>query len=440
MKSLFNDSGVWVLPKKGTIGGKAQNLFDNSGTILRDGFSVPRSLAIPFEYLLESGNPAEFVLDQIDFYFPDWLMMCVRSSAPDEDNNGRMPGLYISENLWKPDGDYALVLIDRVLRSYDNLAAKTRRLHLGFDEKGMGLLIQEPVTRTPGVFDAYTVGSFGNIGDRALLSIADPEDGMNAMNEKPLAQYRVGIDGKIAKATLSSQYAELAERLMSLAQNLTAIPEKGWEIEFAENNAGVHILQTTPVHKSGPIKIPNNIKSIFEPIAVLGTGEAETDGILYAPPLFNLDDLIKFDAANKNYCLVTTHSNIASNRPEENILNYLTNPKAIIDIKDGFFYGHPFAIHIQQYLREGRVALAGKFTDIFEEVLLEEWERGARLLDRSMRPLGLMYSPTRLVVIADEFKEFGLVGLADGKVYDFEPVGIRDRERLTKIISDIPPP
>ena len=160
MKIDFIEKDNWILPIKGNLGNKAKNLLENSQIIKECDFKIPRSLVIPYEYLQTSKNPEEFTLRQIDKYFPDWKKILVRSNAPDEDLNFRVPGLYISEYIYYKDREYALVLINDVIESYNNHKPKLIRKQLGLEERAMCILAQENISNTEEIFDVNYSGFF----------------------------------------------------------------------------------------------------------------------------------------------------------------------------------------------------------------------------------------------------------------------------------------
>ncbi len=421
MELGFTEKDEWILPNQGTLGNKAKNLLDNSPAIKAHDFKIPHSLVIPFEYLRAVDDPEQFTLEQIDKYFPGWLRVAVRSNAPDEDKNARIPGQYVSEYIWHKDRWYAKSLINNVLESYDMPSARLRRKQLGLKNLGMCLLIQDIISNTPGKFDAFYVGVFSDIGESALLSFGNPSSGLEAMMQKSLEEYWVDSNGYTEEAE-SKGLEELAPRLRKLADCLPLIEGKGWEIEFAGNRDGDYVLQTTPIFKSKRLDIPDSVENIFDCIAVVGTGKVITEGILYAPFHPSIEELVKFDTTHQNYCLVTAHSNIVPHGTSRHILNYLANPAAIIDIKDVFFEDHPYSIHIKQYMREGRVALAGKFNNEFSNALVGDEEYHLRRSWDNKRYREVIYSPTKLFVKANEMSQKGSIALADGKIHDFVPI------------------
>jgi len=416
MEINFTEENEWILPIEGIRGNKSSNLRSNTDAIKKVDLMVPRSLVIPHEYLRAVENPGNFTLDQIEKYFSNWIRMFVRSDSPDEDMNSRFPGQYVSEHLWHEDRDYWEGFIDNVLESYNKPSAKMRRKQSGLGELGMGLLIQVPVSNTLGEFDASYSGAFSDIGELALLNFTDPTKGLDAMQTSPLKKYWVDVKGVIQEEHTEKE-ANIAQRLRSLTESLPYIEGKGWEIEFVRNQDGTYVVQTTPVVKRERVVIPEDVENIFDSIAVVGTGEVITDGILYVPPTADLDELLRFDLNNSNYCLVTIHNNIALGN-KINILEYLTNATAIIDV-GRHWPGRPYAPHVEQHMREGRVALAGTFNNEFRHMLVND-HTYFRLSNEDAR--GVIYSPTRLIVKTDEISQKGTVALADGKVYDFVPI------------------
>ena len=415
----FIDEGGWALPVGGTLGNKSRNLLENRVRILSQGLKIPRSVSVPFEYIQAAELKEQFVLEQTDRYFPNWLSIFVRSDAPDEDSNRRFPGLYESEHIWHRDRKPALCFISNVLGSYNNRPAQIRRGQYGMAEMGMGVLLQEPVTNTPGDFDASHTGAFSDIGEFALLNFTNPEEGLSAMKRPSLRKYWVDEKG-IIQADAATFERDLAYKLRKLVNDLPKNDGKGWEIEFAVNREGTYIVQTTPVAKSGKVNIPYNIKNLFQSIAVVGTNSVVTNGILFAPhhEQFQLEDFVRFDVMHKNYCLVTVPENITlSGTARLRLLDYALNPKVII-IDTGEVLYNPLAAHVEQYMREGRIAMRGHFTDT---PLSGAHVFGSDFL-RSGRYCGLLYSPTKLIVIADEVSGNAVVGLSDTRIHEFRPV------------------
>lgn len=424
MKIDFTDDGTWVLPIDGTLGNKAQNLLRNTKAIKTNGLKVPRSLVIPFEYLGQTGDPEQFTLDQIDKYFPNWMKIIVRSNSPDEDVHFRFPGQYVSEEIWHKDRGYAPKLINDVLESYKKPAAQLRRETLGLEELGMCLLVQEPVENTPGLLDADYSGSFSDIGELALLTFANPSAGLRAMMVRSAERYWVDHEGNLDKEA-SEDKAGIGYSLRKLIKDLEKIDEKGWEIEFVQNKEGLYVVQTTPVVKKERVKIPDDADNLFDYVQILGTGEAKTDGILYVPSFtwhFHPKPLLEFDKLHKNYALVVTHPVISSNM-QTKILEYLINPAVIIDVERSFFPGHPFSIHVAQYMREGRLGLAGTFKGELGEILVawDKYDSGGRLWKTPDKER-VLHSPTKLFVMSDEISQKGLVALADRQIKPFKPL------------------
>ncbi len=420
METGFVEKDGWVLPTSGTIGNKSRNLLNNRTRILERGLKIPRSLTIPWEYLKSTEHPEWFVLEQIDKHFPDWRHVLVRSDAPDEDLRRRFSGQYYSELLWHEDrgpetSDY---FIQKVLGSYDRRCAMIRRSRLGLPERGMGLLIQPSVSNSPDRFDADYSGFFSDIGEFSLLGFTNPSMNVNAMQSGPLRKYWVSQKGELESAPETHDDPVIARGLSALAHALPAIDGKGWEIEFLQNKEGLYVVQTTPVDKRGKVIVPDAIDSIFDARVVVGTDERVVDGVLCVPYLgysisevlngsrkIELEKLIEFDASHANYCLVTAHNNISLDDLSPQLLQYVMSPSVVIDLETAFIRSFP--PHVEQFMREGRVALAGDFNG------------KAGFEPRLAR---LAYSPTRLVVRANEKTQEAHVGLADGEVLDFERV------------------
>ena len=414
MQTDFIERENWILPVEGTLGNKAQNLINNERIVKSHGFNIPRSLVIPYEYLQIVTSPTDFVLEQIDKYFPRWLRIFVRSNAPDEDLNYRFPGQYVSEHLWHTDRLPALQFIDNVLYSYTRPAPKLRRRQLGLPDLGMCLLIQEPVTNSPGEFDPSYSGCFSDIGELALLFFTNPAAGLDAMKSKPLKRYYVERDGTL-RGDYFSLEQDLASRLRRLTYDLPTINGKGWEIEFVGNQNGAYVVQTTPIVKKTRVEIPTELDNVFNTIAVVGTDTIITDGILYVPFFIpTREHVVSFDVSNSNYALATDHINLTK---DSDMLQYVVNPSVIIDLTTGFWRGHPFAPHIEQYMREGRIGIAGTFTGNLASILMTNSQRSRN--QHQDENLGPFYSPTKLVVVADEVSQRGFVGLADKQLHDF---------------------
>ena len=420
MSNRFREDGNWILPVTGTRGNKAQNLYDHTKIIQSNGFKVPRSLIIPFEYLTEE-DPTKFVLETIDRYFPGWMRILVRSNSPDEDAGLRFPGLYTSEHLWHTDRFYAGYLLGKVTDAYTNSAAALRRRQLGLPDLGMCLLIMEPVTNTPGDFDADYSGCFSDIGGLAVLTFTNPKIGLEAMISKPIKRLRVASDGHPIDS-YTPQEQEFSYRLRGLADKMPVTEGKGWEFEFVSNRDGTYIVQTTPIIKRGRIQLPPGIDNIFDVESIVGTGEFLTDGIVYAPLCPDKEEFIKFDRHHVNYCLITRPENLTlSEGGCYNILRFLLNPSVIMSAKYDYINAHEFPQHVQQYMREGRIAMNGVFKNPdFLNVNLKVGSWTGREAERS-RISGLIYSPTKLLVVGDEFTQKGIVNLA-GDAHDFKPL------------------
>ena len=430
METGFVEKDDWVLPTSGTIGNKSRNLLENRSVILGEGLKILRSLTIPWEYLKAASHPEEFVMEQIDRYFSGWKRMLVRSDAPDEDLRRRFSGQYHSDYLWHEDRgpDTSEFFIRRVLKSYNHCTAKIRRSQFGLPEKGMGLLIQPPVSNSPDcLFDADYSGCFSDIGELALLTFTSPQNDVDAMQLEPYRKYWVDQKGGLLSEPTTSDDPVIAQRLRKLVGSLPPIEGKGWEIEFLQNREGLYVVQTTPVRKSRKVVVPDTIDSIFDAVEVVGTDEMLTSGILCVPYLSysisevidgnrkeELERLIRFDAAHEDYCLVTVHHNLTRDDLSPNLLQYVMNPSVIIDLETDFI--REFAPHVEQFLREGRVAVAGSFNDRSKLRDLRS------LLLRGTIDPKLSYSPTPLLVRTDEATKKAHIGLADGKVKKFTRV------------------
>ena len=420
--SGFIEKGEWILPTEGTLGAKAQNLLANTPLIKKHGFHVPKSLGVPWEYLDELPNPSQTTLDLIDEYFPEWKRIVVRSSSPDEDIGQRIPGLYKSDDIWHKDRDYAFSRIYFVLHSYFRMDAALRREALGMPDLGMSLLIQQPVCNSYEYFDADYSGALSYSGEMSELVFTDPTKGLEAMLEPCLETYNVGTDGVIA-GEASSEHRNLACKLIALAKALPGIPGKGWEIEFVGDKRVPYVVQTTPIHKSEPVVIPDDAKSIFSVRReVVGTGLIRTEGILHVPTDFDLQELVRFDVTHGAYCLATSYSNIGFRKSgfssRHLIPPILHNAKVMLVVCAYGGSANPFPPHVRQFMREGRVTLLGVFTNSLQETL-EEMDP---FITRSVAFGGtdtLSYSPTRLVVAANEAKYEAIVALPDGTIHPF---------------------
>lgn len=413
MRTDFIERGNWILPVEGTLGNKAQNLHNNTATIREAGFKVPRSLVMPFEYLAAKEDQAQLVLETIDRYFPGWTMALVRSNSPDEDVGLRFPGLYRSEHIWHKDRDYAAVKLEEVTRSYSDLAAVARRAQFGLPELGMCLLIMEPVTNTPGSFDASYAGCFSDIGELAILTFTNPKSGLEAMLTRPEKRLRIDKNGQhvdgIPPNGFTTQEYDLGRRLRILADNLPQIQGKGWELEFVGNQDGDYIVQTTPITKKARIIIPEKIDNIFEAESIVGTGEFSSNGILYVPFAYDYNQVMEFDRLHANYCLFADPANFMLGH---SVLRFLLNPSVIISLKYNYTHDIPFPQHVQQYMREGRIAMDGDFTNPnFSNIQLKlgRWINDGKTGDIVH---SLAYSPTKLFVAGDEFSQKGVVSLA----------------------------
>jgi len=392
--------------------------------ILEHGFKIPRSLVIPYEYLQSSADPERFTLEQIDKYFPGWKRMVIRSNAPDEDLKFRFPGMYVSDSLRHTDVDYSRVIIQRVLKNYDRSSAKMRRQRLGLPERGMCLLVQESISDDERHFAPAYTGVFSDVSDKALLLFNQASAPLESMQKPPRVKFWVNEYGKIDDSHNEFE-ADLAYRLRKLAQHLPKISGKGWEIEFVGKNDGTYVVQTTPIFKKGRAIISQTGENIFDAKEVIGTNEMIVHGILYLPQNkpsgHELEKLVEFDVNHPNYCLAAPHLVITNSSGGISLFDYIIGLSAVLDI--GQRCDTPFAPHLAQFLREGRVAMNGKFNNgsALGNLCLELHER-VIMSGKEDIMFGPHYSPTRLVIRADEISNQGYVALADGKVNEFVPI------------------
>lgn len=415
MKLEFEKKGNWILPTEGTLGNKAKNLLDNATAIKACQLKIPRSLVIPYEYLQAVDKPAKFTLEQIDRYFPEWLRVAVRSNAPDEDLIRRNPGQYVSEDLWHEDRDYALALIDKVMDSYNGRIPRMLRIHQGLEEKAMCLLIQDIVSDTPGDYDAVSVGCFSDIGELALLTVSDPDYGLETMTKEPVRTYKVDKNGSILGPHESSEELP-AKRLRKLADSLPKTEGKGWEIEYVGIKGGIYVVQTTPIEKHKKIDFSNTEDNLLNCVGVLGINEISAEGILYVVSAPDMEMLSRFDASHKNYCLATVHPNLQIG---SDFLHHFSNAAVVVDVTVGFWIKRPFAPHVRQWMREGRVALAGTFSSKYNlNHILTSDTSGLRSMGEKLR-----YSPIKLRVKADELLGKGTIEL-EGEMKPFVPLDI----------------
>src|SRR3989338_7965772 len=431
MQNAFRQEGLWILPHEGTMGNKARNLYVNTPAILSTGFFVPKSLVVPSEYLSEAKNKPEVVWKTIDGYFPGWRRMVVRSNAPDEDAGNRCPGLYESVDVWHEDADYGKGLIEKVIHSYNKQSDQLRRKALCLPEIGMGLLVQEPVSEDIDNFKVPYSGCFSQIGEKSLLTfISDMKiHQLDSMKYSPDSLHYVDESGKITGTAQPHQH-DLACRLHQLANALPRQEGKGWELEFvAKKDKEVYVVQTTPIVRSPPLVMPDNLDNLFRAKEFVGIREKRTQGILIAPFLGGCDalsritsHLVDFDVHHKDYCLITNHLNIARSDRTTNILEYLKNAAVILDIGGGMrATDEHYAPHVMQFMRGGRVAMEGHF--------MHRMFPTARTLDPDMyldekRLRGIQYSPAQLYVSVDEINRKGIVSLVDQNpvTFGFVPV------------------
>ena len=102
---------------------------------------------------------------------------------------------------------------------------------------------------------------------------------------------------------------------------------------------------------------------------------------------------------------------INSTDPAINVLYNISHASIIFDLAHGMMQDNPFAPHVMQHMREGRVALAGVFIDDELSKILTPRVQ----MDDSIRAI---YSPTKLKVRANEYKRKAQVTM-DGKVEPF---------------------
>ncbi len=434
----FVERDGWILPTEGTLGQKASNLKANTEAIKAAGFSIPRSMVIPFEYLDAVDKDPIFVINNINTHFPNLEVVIVRSSAPDEDLVTRIPGQYDSAALyrWKPSGKHT---IENVIKSYNLPAAARKRAAFGMPEKGMSLLIQEPVSRIRDPFYPDYLGCYTEIPNGALLTFNNPTAGVDSMKSEPFKKDWINSDGTLREPTREPWVGTLAEKLTQLAHSLPSLPRKGWEIEFVGVDSTTYIVQTTPVAKSIAPDLShaqpaenifslrkarltgNNGEPLYDDLLsmdpVIGTGEVNTNGILFVPDRdFSVNSLVEFDSMHQNYCLITRHivlSYLAFRYKSP--LEFITRHLAHLDLIPNYWEQgkRPFSSHFAQSLREGRVMLGGRFPKSIEPRLqyLEGIDKGP-----------MLYSPARLHIRADEFSQQAHVQLLDPEKLTFSPV------------------
>lgn len=380
----------WILPIDGTLGNKAQNLFANREAIAAAGFRRPEAVVVPWEYLRQVFKPEQFVLSITDEWLPGWSRVYVRSNAPDEDADRRIPGLYSTEHIWHKDRAYVGTLVERVIGSYRTVVARRSRKMRGVPESGMGILLERAVSDT----EADYAGSYTECGGSSELLFAWPDQLHKAMTFPPKKSYRV-INGRI-EADHTSEEGKIAARLTDLAARLPRIEGKGWEIEFVVHKGEIYAAQVTPSIKHHPIVVPQGVQSFFEVGQVVGTGNYSLDGILHMPPFPNergIRALEKFDSKQANYAVLTKEVAISSvNRDSSQLFMWLLNAHAFL-ITNMQGAAHPLVAHTRQYLRNTGVALEVKGS----------WDV----------PFGPFYSPTKLRVIADEASEKAVVLLEE---------------------------
>jgi hypothetical protein len=411
------------------MGNKGRNLGDNTQLIEASGFKVPRSMDVPHEYIQDArGNIDDFILELFDRFFPDWKRLVVRSNDSDEDLKGRNPGMYTSDEVWHKDREFVSFPIGRVLDSYYSLQARSVRAAQGLEKKRMGLLVQEPVTNDKERYypsDVNNSGSFSDMGEYYQFTLTDFSEGLKAMQRPALGEFRIRKD-----ETYTGEHQELVEGLIRLTESLPKRDGKKWELEFVTNDDGTYIVQTTPIAEQGIVFIEENESTIFMPSYVVGIREVETEGIVYTPFFTQrrgpLSLLSGFNETHQNYCVATVHALLKSNqgalyeiggryKVQFNITDHIHNASALLDITLGLTGGHDFAPHLKQWMREDRVAMLGRWTiEMFEKLLVSD--------DFGFRGTGgILYSPTRLRLKADEYLEKGVVQVV-GDIMPFIPL------------------
>jgi len=245
----------------------------------------------------------------------------------------------------------------------------------------------------------------------------NPDEGLNSMQRPSLAKFRVDAQGNVDGIHFTVE-EYLAKKLRQLTAALPKIQDKGWEIEFVGNQDGVYIVQTTPIVKKERFEVKDSEKNIFTYIAVLGTGEFLTDGILYVPSgRYDLATIQAFDKEHAHYCLATLHPNISSIKECPNILNYINNASAVLDLTPDLCFNHEFAPHVEQYMREDRVALAGEVSPKCR--LSQTLKSDTKGMNGHAKHN--LYSPTKLIISADEIEQRANVEIA-GEIEDFNPL------------------
>ncbi|MBI3036472.1 hypothetical protein HYY73_01775 [Candidatus Woesearchaeota archaeon] len=391
----------WILPVEGTLGNKAQNLFANREAIAAAGFRRPEAVVVPWEYLKAAPDPSSFVLSVIDTWLSGWQRVYVRSNAPDEDTDRRIPGLYSTEHIWNEDRAYAETLVERVLDSYGTVVARRSRKMRGVQESEMGLLLERAVSDA----NVDYAGSYTEFGDSSKVLFAWPEYMHLTMTRSPMKSYSV-TDGRI-QADHTPEEGEIARRLDDLVTRLVHIEGKGWEIEFLVHKGEMYAAQVTPVIMHPQLIMPNGVQSVFEVGQVVGTGDYSLDGVLWTSPFpgeGHIQALEKFDSEHANYAVITEKLAINStNRAGGQLFMSLLNARAFL-ITNIWRGSSSLASHVEQYLRNTGVAL-----EIRESLDL---------------PLEPAYSPTKLRVVADESSGKGVV-ILDGSWQPYEKLALQ---------------
>ena len=103
------------------------------------------------------------------------------------------------------------------------------------------------------------------------------------------------------------------------------------------------------------------------------------------------------------------------------MLRFLLNPSVIISLNYHYPHDRPFPQHVQQYMREGRIAMDGNFPNPnFSNINLRSgvWIDGT-FMNRHI--FELAYSPTKLYVAGDEFSQKGIASVT-GRIHKFQPL------------------
>jgi hypothetical protein len=422
VKKDFRQEGKWILPVRGTMGRKAQNLLDNSQAIKDWNFEIADpSLVIPFEYYDESPESRLAVQKIIKHFFPNTPLIGVSSNSPDEDVGERIPGLYSSRAISIED-DRLTFGLQAVINSYYSQTARILRQRRGLPEQGMSLLVRPFINAT-------FSGSFSYFGDKSLLTFTNPEKGMDSMQSPNNRTLWVDENGEIYKTQdRFSGDDQFSGRLHRLATSLPRHQDKGWEIEFlaTTNDRGIdafYIMQTTPIKKLSDFQVTRGKNPVFHAHDMTGFGEFVTDGLVYLPVLRDnekrgmVETLTTFNQRCANYALLSLHVNIKNARE----LIEVSNAKVLFDIYDLGGPVHPLSAHLSQQFRQNGSALVGSFLDPkLSGIELMNLELKLNFQHNS-RNLRGMYSPTRIRTQVNEFKKEAYIE-AIGEVQPFVPI------------------